>query len=108
MSKNTVSYVTEAAGDLIEVKSVDNGVIDFLRSLGFTKIPDDSYKLEVSSKINKAKILGALRDRGVSFSDGHGWCPSAVFEYLREQGLLSGEYNKISWIGSGKYRIERS
>lgn len=50
-----------------------------------------------------AKILSALRDDGFLFGyDEHGWCPSGIFEHLRDKNLLSGKFMEIYWRGTNK------
>ena len=106
MAMDIYSYVVDAAGDSLEVKTTDTRIVDFLKKNGFAKTENNTYELKFHNDESKAKMMGSLRDQGIYFSYGHGWSPSAVFEYLRDQGLLSGKYQRISWTGPGKYQVE--
>ena len=53
----------------------------------------------------KAQVLTALRDLGLCFSAGREWSPTEVFEWLRDQGLVSGHYRRIGWRGPGDFEI---
>lgn len=97
------AIVTEAATSRIVVAVVDRTFLQRIVSLGFS--PVLTARLEVVSAsavapIVKANLFASLRDEGVCFSAGPDWCPADVFEYLREQGLLSGPYRRIAWRGS--------
>lgn len=53
-----------------------------------------------------AEVLTSLRDEGLPFlSVEHGWAPAAVFEALRERGLIGGSYASVSWDGPDAPRI---
>jgi hypothetical protein len=45
-------------------------------------------------------LLTQFRDMGLPFGgETHGWPPAAVFEDLREKGLVSGQYVEIIFGG---------
>jgi hypothetical protein len=49
-----------------------------------------------------AALLTWLQSLDVPFLDaGPGWTPAAVFQSMREEGLVSGLINGIFWNGSG-------
>jgi hypothetical protein len=50
-------------------------------------------------------VFDELRSLGVAFSAGKEWCPSEVFEYLRDEQLLSGKYLRVAWTQPGQYRL---
>jgi hypothetical protein len=53
-----------------------------------------------------ARLLGSLRDLGLPFlGAGPGWHPGAVFEDLRDRGLVAGSYRKIYWTGPGEWHV---
>ncbi|MBX8497924.1 hypothetical protein [Pseudomonas cichorii] len=100
------AFVSEGALSEVVVKIIDDSVIDHLAGLGFVSVlGTEMVSLTVSSHDLKARIFERLRDEGVCFSSGPGWCPSDVFEFLREQEMLSGFYRKIMWDGPGKFRV---
>jgi hypothetical protein len=103
-------YIVECDADriLIHCNTSEGGLR--LVPLGFQK--DESrtgkivYALCVADDAGKADVLKALRDMGVPFGYAPaGWPPSAVFELLREQGLVRGPYKQIFFRGAGAYRI---
>jgi hypothetical protein len=50
-----------------------------------------------------ARILTSLRDQGLPFvQHSHGWEPGDVFADLRERGLVTGNYDAISWSRPGE------
>lgn len=69
----------------------------------------DYWKTEYSSEIELAKIFNILRNEKVllAWTPG-GWSPGAIFEELRDKGLISGKYDRIFWSGKGKYDIQRN
>lgn len=104
--KSMKAFVTIADGSFIRVKLLDDSFAKELFNLGFL-FDDDSaeYVLLVDDHSLKAKAFEKLRDLGVSFSDGKEWCPSEVFEYLRKMGLLSGQFQKVSWRAPRDYHL---
>lgn len=100
-----VTYVYEASGNVIVIKNVEESTSALMADLGFYL---DVHKgaCKIANNEEKVRIFSALRDLGVCFAAGSGWSPAAVFEYLRENALLSGQYKCIAWLGKGDYRIE--
>lgn len=95
---NVDAYVAKADGKQIRICSMSGALDSRLKVLGFTSDPGlSAYVKDVSDISQKAKIFSALRDEGVAFSDGREWCPSELFEYFREQNLLSGKFKRVSW-----------
>jgi len=57
-------------------------------------------KLTFTYKSNDqlAEILAGLRDLSFCFvGGGSGWPPAAVFENLREKGLVVGKFLEVVW-----------
>jgi hypothetical protein len=53
-----------------------------------------------------AAVFKRLREWKFLFAHWeHGWPPGAVFEQLREEGLLAGGYQSVTWLGGGEIRI---
>lgn len=107
--KHTIkAYVAEGALSEIVAKVIDESVIDLLVALGFVAAPDKgqgAMSLTTLNQSAKAKVFEKLRDEGVCFSAGPDWCPADVFEFLRDNKLLTGPYRKIAWRGPGEPQI---
>jgi hypothetical protein len=104
---NTVqAYVTKSDSDFVRVKILDAKIKEKLIGIGFTNDIDlNEYKIITPNDEKKAGIFNQLRDLEVYFSDGREWCPAEVFEYLRDKGLLIGNFTMISWTAPDKYFI---
>jgi hypothetical protein len=99
-------YVERADGDSVSVRLIDNGLDSSLRAVGFSHVAEkDIYVLHVAENTQKAKVFDELRSLGVAFSAGKEWCPSEVFEYLRDEHLLSGKYLRVAWTQPGQYLL---
>lgn len=100
------AYVFIADGNTIRLTVVDEAIKISLCTLGFTpESRSAQYELRVSGEQEKAIIFEQLRTLDVCFSAGKEWCPAEVFEYLRNKGLVSGSFKKISWRGPDDYHI---
>jgi len=62
-------------------------------------------QIEYDGHDELAEVFTKLRDLDIPFSAGQDWAPSEIFEHLREKGLLSGKFKKISWSGPGSSRV---
>ncbi|HBP5558545.1 TPA: hypothetical protein L6B75_09790 [Pseudomonas aeruginosa] len=106
MTENTIAaYVKKADGDIIRVELLDNSIRASLQSLGFSDIGGGQLELLTADDVAKAAIFDRLRTIGVAFSAGKEWCPAEVFEFLRDQGLLTGPYTRIAWSAPAQYRL---
>jgi hypothetical protein len=97
-------FVSEAASSQVVVKLTDNAVLKKLTDFGFGVVSNGIptiLSITVSDENAKARTLSMLRDERLCFSAGPNWCPADVFEYLRDQGMLSGPYRRIAWHGPG-------
>lgn len=100
------AFVEKADGDLIRVRIIDNALDSPLRAIGFLNATEkDIYVLHVADDKEKAKVFDELRSLGVAFSAGKEWCPSEVFEYLRDEQLLSGKFLRVAWTQPGQYLL---
>ena len=100
------AYAERADGDSIRVRIMDNALDSSLRAIGFSNAAEkDVYILQVADNKQKAKVFDELRSLGVAFSAGKEWCPSEVFEYLRDEQLLSGKYLRVAWTQPGQYML---
>ncbi|TVP52495.1 MAG: hypothetical protein EA349_15495 [Halomonadaceae bacterium] len=107
MTVDTVkAVVTKADDNAIRVKVYDKSIIQDIEKIGFFYNHDSSdYVMHVFDDNEKASVFNALRDLKVGFSAGKEWCPSEVFEYLRDIGLLTGTFCKVAWVSPGKVRL---
>lgn len=63
---------------------------------------DADLCLPFSSKNDLVKILAQLQSLGIPFgSEPAGWSPAAVFEQLRDEGLIQGKIKTVAWRGRG-------
>lgn len=100
------AYVTKSDGDFVRVKILCAKIKGKLVDIGFVNDVDlNEYKIATLGDEEKAEIFNKLRDMDVCFSDGREWCPSEVFEHLRDAGLLSGKFTMISWAAPGEFFI---
>jgi hypothetical protein len=108
MSYVTKAFVSEGVLSEIVVKILDDSVTELLGELGFVAVSGKGQKtlsLMAPDQDVKAKLFEKLRDEGVCFSAGPDWCPADVFEFLRDQKMLSGVYRKIIWCGPEQPKI---
>lgn len=100
------AYVEKADLDVIRLQLLDRSLEAGVTALGFIpSLEDGIFSRNVADDAEKARIFDALRALGVAFSDGREWCPAEVFEYLRDKGLLSGKFVRISWRQPGQYHL---
>lgn len=87
-----------------------NGVVRILSSDPETLSRRLSHSIDVSlhpqwlevcydDDADLAQKLCVLRDAGVAFLGGAGWPPGAIFEDLRDRGLVDGLYTEVTWMG---------
>lgn len=62
--------------------------------------------LPVSDEKDKHGIINELINEGALFLYGHGWYPSEVMEYYKEQKINFGRYKIIYWTDKDTYHIE--
>lgn len=100
------AFVTKADGSFVRVKLLDDSFKPELINLGFSYDRDLlEYVIQTNENSIKAAVFKNLRDLDVNFSGGKEWCPSEIFEYLRETGLVNGQFRKVSWTGPGDYHV---
>lgn len=117
LDEKLVGFVSSADGDFVQVKLNDGKLETLLSEKNFEFVETsfnrsigknlNLYRLPVKNDNEKAKIFDFLRKIGIPFaSEIHGWPPSAVFELLRENGLLAGDF-KETYIGAdGNIKIQ--
>lgn len=101
------AYVTQADGDYIRVKTLDGVLRQPLLDLGFSSGRyADEYIISSSNNHMKATLFAQLKNLDVCFSSGREWCPAEVFQYLKDEGLLSGGFRQIRWTQPGHYIVK--
>ena len=106
ISSKTKAYVTQADDDFIGVRVLNADVSKQLEGLGFTfSCAKNEFRKNILNDDEKAAVLVQLRDMGFAFSDGREWCPSEVFQYFRDRGLVSGSFIRISWYDPDSYQV---
>lgn len=100
------AFVAIADGDEVVVEVTDLQIVKQLEGLGLRKRPSDNrLYVKAHGQASKAVIIDKLRNMGVCFSDGREWCPAEVFEFLRDQGMISGNFQRVSWIAPNEPKI---
>ncbi len=93
-------YVEQADGDDIRLCLLDERQTDTLHELGFVSgLEPSEFSRACHDLQDKARVFTQLQRLGWAFSAGREWSPAEVFEHLREQGLLQGNYRRLAWVG---------
>lgn len=103
-----VCYVRSVLDNEVTIICHDKTKSKFLRFIGARKrfLSKSEWVIKYSSDKNLADIFLKLRDGEFLFSyDEHGWGPSDIFRYHRDNGLLTGNFKEVFWTGGGQYRI---
>ena len=103
----TPPFVKQADKDYVLVHVADDSLCAGLESLGFMRVSTEDREMRIAtpSKEDKAHLLSTLRDRGFHFSRGREWSPAEIFEWLRDQKLVSGTFSEIYWLNPHSWRI---
>lgn len=99
------SYVEWVQNNKITIYCCDSNKIKKLKPFKAKKriFSLNYWVINYDNDKDLAKIMSSLRDNGFLFSyDEHGWCPSEIFQHLREKGCLSGKFTEIFWRGPDK------
>jgi len=95
------NYVSLILGEEIRINHVSAEVVQQLITLGaYERIVNSEVVWTIQAEDEQAlgKIMGQLRDMGIMFVGGPaGWPPAEVFDYLREKGQISGDFQEILW-----------
>jgi hypothetical protein len=100
-------YVSAADGDIVVLRAPREQLAAPLNQLEFkpTTPAGDVLSRAVADDAEKAQVMAELRQAGVSFARGREWSPAEVFERLRDQGLLTGAFRSISWLGPDRFHV---
>lgn len=101
-------YVVEANSSFLRVIALSQVGASCLKQLGFTEESPLSFILSIDDPNDRVKLFPQLRASDFAFSAGREWSPSELFEFFRDQGLLSGNYIRIAWIDSTRTTLTLS
>ena len=109
MSLNYISVINRNAtndGGQVVLHCENKELIENVKNLGADPLISGDWSIGCSDKKQLASVMVGLRDLGICFVGGPaGWPPAAVFEELREHGLVDGQYKEIIWFGENKIEI---
>jgi hypothetical protein len=92
-----MDYVASILGESVQVVYSSPAVQKALVSAGAIHV-EGRVELKFKSKQQLASALQTLQQLGILFVDEPaGWPPAAVFQQLREEGLVFGTIGAISW-----------
>jgi len=98
----TPSHVRAIVGDEVRIETSEPAHGQLLRELGARRSFVGGYfTLLCQDPVSLMEALLALRDAGFAFAAApHGWPPAAIFEQMRDDGLVDGPFLEITW-GTG-------
>ena len=94
--------ILESNRIVVEARGTSDGAS--LLILGFSK-KSDAYFIKLDNEKEQLSLLKKLTEIGAVFSYGHGWAPSQVMGYLKEQGKVNFSYKEIMWRSPDNYEI---
>lgn len=100
-----ISFVNNILDSDIEVVCRDKAAKAKVKSAGGGRLllSPRKWRIHYSSEDQLAKILDSLRNAKIAMAGSPtGWPPSAVFQRLRDEGKVSGDFIEISWSGPGE------
>jgi hypothetical protein len=99
-----MNYVSSILGGAITIESVGEYSSPMPHDLPSPTDLNPVITIPFNGEAELARLLEKLRDSGVAFGYGSsGWPPSAIFEELRQRGLVAGPYAELAFVGSGKW-----
>ena len=107
MGTEVEEYVSSAQDGLVQVVGAQQNHHQQLKGLGGRQALINRHKWTIpfSSDHELAQTFSSLRDMGFAFGGSpSGWPPSAIFEDLRDKGLLEGKFIEVVWTGKDSVR----
>ena len=104
-----MNYISQVLGNKILAHCSDKAASDVLHAMGASRklFYRSRFELDAESKEALARSLESLRDEGFLFAAGSsGWPPSAVFEHLRDEGLVKGTISIVTWKSKNNPVVE--
>lgn len=102
MLNNILVTILEPNRIVAELRGIDDGSV--LLALGFSK-KGNAYSINFDNEKEQLSLVEKLAGAGALFSYGHGWAPSELMEYLKDQGKIKFPYKIILWRSPGHYEI---
>ncbi|HCW3117111.1 TPA: hypothetical protein OXC75_005032 [Citrobacter amalonaticus] len=102
---NDSIIVIDMAGNNIKIRVSSQDLINKMQAIGFSLI-DEFMVLSISDDQDKQRAIKLLINENALFLYGHGWYPSEVMEYYKEQNISFGKYKIIYWTDKDNYHIE--
>lgn len=98
-----MSYIRAVFASEVRLDCVPEIFREKLGSMGSVCKKDGTGPyISFSSKEDLAKVLTHLQSFGFAFgNEPAGWPPAAVFEQLRDEGLVHGKIKTVTWRGPG-------
>jgi hypothetical protein len=94
-----VNHVRLVLGLAVDVEVHDEETKRRCLEHGATREPY-GVRFEHADRESMARTLSWLQSAAVPFLDEPaGWPPAAVFDLLREEGLVTGPIRRVSWLG---------
>ena len=100
---NNMSIICSILKREIIIESSDASLKKFLKKIGCKRkfFKRNIWVLSYANEQQLTIYLDELRKENFLFSGGQGWPPSAVFQKLRERGLLAGTVKEVVWAKPG-------
>lgn len=102
---NDSIIVIDIAGNNVKIRVSGQHLFSKMQAIGFSLI-DDLMVLTVNDDQDKQTVIRLLISEGALFLYGHGWYPSEVMEYYKEQNVDFGTYKVIYWTDKDTYHTE--
>ncbi|MDO8698010.1 MAG: hypothetical protein Q7J74_12955 [Pseudomonas sp.] len=79
---------------------------EHILNIGGIASQESEVVVNYSCEQELATIISTLQELEIPFSNQvAGWPPAAVFDYLKEKGMASGNIKRISWLNAKKHVI---
>lgn len=102
-----LGYVVEANSSFLRVIALSPIGASCLKQLGFKEESTLSFILSIDHPNDRVALFQQLRASDFAFSAGREWSPSELFEFFRDQDLLSGDYIRIAWVDGTRTTLTR-
>lgn len=107
---SSVSRVDQVTRDAVTVEGAAREQRRRLKALGgrSSLFRPSRLTFAFSGERELAEVLTRLRDVGLPMMGGvHGWPPGERFRQLRDQGLVTGDFDEVVWLGPGRPQITK-
>jgi hypothetical protein len=90
----------------ITVHAETEALRECISKIGGIASQESELVVNYSSVQELVTIISMLQKLEIPFSDQlAGWPPAAVFDDLKEKGIVTGNIKRISWLNANKYVI---